>query len=104
EVVQRPDLDVYVKKVSTEAPAYPEAARQQRISGSVILVVDVAEDGSVASAEVERSEPAGVFDEAALSAVANWKFEPAMKGGKPVPARVRVPIAFEIPPKAQDAG
>lgn len=104
EVVQRPDLDVYVKKVSTETPAYPEAARQQRISGSVVLVVDVAEDGSVASAEVERSEPAGVFDEAALSAVANWKFEPAIKDGKAVAARVRVPIAFEIPPKAPEAG
>jgi TonB family protein len=104
EVVQRPDLDVYVKRVSTETPAYPEAAREQRISGNVILVVDVAEDGSVASAEVERSEPAGVFDEAALSAVANWKFEPAMKGGKAVPSRVRVPIAFEIPPKAPEAG
>src|SRR3546814_17794991 len=50
-------IDVYVEKVSTEAPAYPEAAKEQRISGKVFLVVDVAADGSVAKAEVERSEP-----------------------------------------------
>lgn len=102
QAVARPDLDVYVEKVSTEAPAYPEAAKEQRISGKVFLVVDVAADGSVAKAEVERSEPAGVFDEAALEAVEKWKFTPAMKDGKPVASRVRVPIAFVIPPKAAE--
>ena len=98
-----PDLDWYARKVSTPAPAYPEAARTQRISGTVTLIVDIAADGSVSGAEVDRGEPAGVFDDAALAAVANWKFQPAMKDGKAVSSRVRVPIAFKIPPKAEKA-
>ena len=97
-----PDLDWYARKVSTPAPAYPEAARTQRISGTVMLIVDIAADGSVSGAEVDRGEPAGVFDDAALAAVANWKFQPAMKDGKAVPSRVRVPIAFKIPPKTAE--
>src|SRR5690606_12969634 len=98
----KPDLDWYARKVSTPAPAYPEAARAQRISGMVVLLIDIAADGSVAKAEIDRGEPAGVFDDAALAAVANWKFQPAMKDGKAVPSRVRVPIEFAMKPKVED--
>jgi TonB family protein len=61
--------------------------------------VNVAADGSVADAVVERSEPKGVFDANALQAVKGWKFNPAIKDGKAVAAQVRVPVDFRPDPK-----
>ena len=83
-----------VAGVALPAPAYPEAALEQGISGKVILIVDVAADGSVAAAKVERADPAGVFDATALEKVKKWRFTPAMKDGKPVASQVRVPIEW----------
>ncbi len=86
--------DTYVGEVRIPAPAYPKAAADAGISGKVVLIVDVAADGTVANAEVEKSEPAGVFDANALAAVRKWLFKPATKDGKPVGGRIRVPIEF----------
>lgn len=104
QVVSQSIVDRGAIRVSLQPPAYPVEAKKQKVGGTVFLLVDVAADGSVAGARVERSEPAGVFDEAALSTVSKWKFNPAMKGGRPVASRVRVPIRFEIKPGAPKAG
>lgn len=76
------------------APKYPAAAAEQKLGGRVMLVVDLAADGSVTDAMVESAQPAGVFDASALQAVKSWKFNPQMEDGKPVAGRVRVPIDF----------
>lgn len=86
--------DTYVGEVRVPAPAYPKAAADAGISGKVVLIIDVAADGTVANVEVEKSEPAGVFDANALAAVRKWLFKPATKDGKPVGGRIRVPIEF----------
>ena len=82
------------------APRYPEEAARQRLGGRVMLLVTVREDGSVADVQVEDSAPAGVFEAATLEAARQWRFEPALEQGKPVQARVRVPVEFEIPAPA----
>jgi protein TonB len=35
------------------------------------------------------------FEKPALDAVRQWRFEPAMKGGKRVSCRMRVPMRFQ---------
>lgn len=80
---------------SMPAPAYPTDALAKGIGGTVVLIVDVAADGSVSKAVVERAEPAGVFDAAALESVKTWKFSPAVKDGTAMPSRVRVPVMFD---------
>jgi TonB family protein len=80
------------------APIYAWFAGVHNLSGRVELLVDVAADGSVANAVVERSEPKGVFDANALQAVKGWKFNPAIKDGKAVAAQVRVPVDFRPDP------
>lgn len=78
-------------------PQFPATAKDAGISGRVDVEVDVDVDGRVTAVDVVRSEPAGVFDEAAISAVRKWTFNPGIDAatGKPAPARVRVPIRFE---------
>lgn len=77
-------------------PSYPEEAANARVEGRVVLLVDVAPDGSVAAATIETSRPAGVFDAAVLKAVRGWTFNPAMNNGAAVAGRVRVPVDFAL--------
>ena len=49
--------------------------------------------GNVASTSVSKSSnPA--FDQAALDAVARWKFKPAKKAGQPVAVTVVLPVRY----------
>jgi TonB family protein len=66
---------------------FPPAAAAQRVEGYVLVVYDVGVDGTVANARVVESDPPGVFDEAALKAVSNWRFQPAVERGEIVPAQ-----------------
>lgn len=91
---------VGVRSKAATPPRYPAAAFEAGITGKVILLVDVAADGSVADVQVETSQPQGVFDQVTLDAARQWRFEPAMKGGKPVAGRIRVPVTFEMDPPA----
>lgn len=87
----------------TPAPVYPVAAAAQRIGGKVVLLIDIDAEGRATAVEVERSEPAGVFDKAAVDAAMRWTFSPERKDGKPVPSRVRVPVEFKPDPPAPPA-
>ena len=97
-------VDIRSKQLAP--PKYPADAVAARTTGEVVVIVDVAADGSVSDARVENSEPAGVFDQVTLDAVKKWTFQPALEDGKPVAGRVRVPVTFEMdkPVDAQAGG
>ncbi|MEM7220475.1 MAG: energy transducer TonB [Pseudomonadota bacterium] len=63
--------------------AYPEAARAAGTSGWVKVRYDVSAAGRVENASVIAAVPALVFDAAALQAVSSWRFQPALRDGKP---------------------
>lgn len=71
--------------LSRTAPVYPKQAREQGLSGSVELEIEIGADGRVRSVRVLKSTPAKVFDEAALAAIREWLFKPGMAAGKPAP-------------------
>lgn len=54
--------------ISAPKPVIPDGACQQRLSGWVELEFAVLPDGRVAEARVVKSQPAGVFDAAAVTA------------------------------------
>jgi TonB family protein len=89
-----PDQEV-VSVGSMVPPRYPAEAASQGVGGKVNLVIDVDAQGHPADIEVESAEPAGVFDQAAVDAARNWRFEPKIENGKPVASRIRVPLEFE---------
>lgn len=80
----------------TAPPAYPKDERDQKIEGSVLLIVDVAADGTVTKVELERGSKNSNLDREAATAVAKWKFTPEIKDGKAVAGRVRVPVEFRM--------
>lgn len=90
-------------RVST-APKYPADAAKAGIGGKVLLLVDVDAAGNVTHAEVESATPPGVFDAVSLDAVKRWKFEPRTENGRPVAARVRVPVTFDADKAEKPAG
>ena len=64
-------------------------------------MIDIDPTGTPTSVAVERSAPAGVFDQASMDAAMKWRFEPAVEDGRPVASRVRVPVDFKAPGTAQ---
>jgi hypothetical protein len=61
----------------------------------VLLTVTVNADGTVRSAvPAEENEP---FSGVAVRAALGWRYQPAMRGGNPVAARIRVEISFHPP-------
>lgn len=76
------------------APNYPGEMRGKKVAGVVTVLFIVDASGKVQSPKVERAtHPA--FEKPALEAVRQWKFEPAVKGGKRVACSMRVPIKFQ---------
>jgi TonB family protein len=71
---------------------YPPEAAAAGIQGNVLAEIVVNEAGLVSEARVVRSVP--MLDEAALQAVQNWRFEPAMVDGRAVPVRMVVTVNF----------
>ncbi len=79
-----------------QAPKYPEAAYQQGIQGVVQLVVDVSAQGTATRVRLYKTSGHELLDQAALETVQRWRFQPATYQNRPVNARVRVPVRFEI--------
>jgi periplasmic protein TonB len=64
-----------VKPVKKVKPIYPREAEQQHIQGSVKVRLSVDLEGNVSDAQILSAEPPGVFDEAVLTAVRQYKFK-----------------------------
>ena len=76
--------------LSGAEPLYPSAARQAGIQGHVVIRYDLTAEGAVVNAEVLAAEPPGVFEEAALAAIAQWRFRPATAQGKSIASQGRI--------------
>lgn len=63
--------------IADASPRYPLPALNRKIEGSVEISFTILPDGRTGAARLVSSEPAGVFDDAALAAVARLRFEPS---------------------------
>lgn len=78
------------------SPGYPDSARAQGQEGTVTLRVTVDEDGAVSAAEIAESSGVRALDRAALQAVRRWEYDPAFRGGAPVPGGTLERIVFKL--------
>lgn len=81
---------------SNPKPNYPQAAKRRGMTGVVELLVRVDETGMAVAVELKHSSGFSVLDREALKAVAQWRFEPARRGGVAVAGEVVVPIRFRL--------
>ena len=70
--------------ISGAEMVYPPAAKAEGIEGYVVIRYEVTAEGIVINAEVVEAEPEGVFEEAALASIVQWRFRAATEGGRPV--------------------
>jgi TonB family protein len=87
--------DVKVARLlSSVPPAYPQMARTQRVSGDVTIDALIDVNGRVSTMRV-ISGPA-LLHEAALSAVKQWKYQPAALNGVPTATHLNVTVQFRL--------
>ena len=75
-------------------PDYPITLRQRGIEGTVWLRVHVDRSGLPEQIILFKTSGYRLFDEAALRAVARWRFRPARSNGQHIASWVEFPVRF----------
>ena len=89
--------DAPPERVVAVPPVCPPTAKWLNLKGHVTLAIVVKVDGTVADRpRAVAARPAGRgFEEAAIDAVRKWRFNPAIRGGKPVEASLTIGVDIE---------
>ena len=82
------------RKIHDAPPVYPPAARAAGVQGLVILEATVDPTGQVGDINILKSVPE--LDEAAIAAVEQWRYEPTVVDGVPVPVSMTLTIHFSL--------
>jgi len=78
------------------APGYPLHAKKRGYEGTVILEVLVTKEGKAGKVSVFQSSHYSLLDEAAVSSVKKWRFEPGKRGDEKMDMPVKIPIRFKL--------
>ena len=78
--------------ISSVMPVYPAMARETGIDGDVVIDTTIDKNGKVTFTKV-ISGPS-MLREAALDALRQWKYQPSLLNGDPVPVQMTVTIKF----------
>jgi RNA polymerase sigma factor (sigma-70 family) len=76
-------------------PRYPAGLSQAGVEGEAVVSFVVGADGAVRDVRVVRATQPD-FGAAAMEALKQWRFQPGLKGGAPVNARVSMPMRFTV--------
>ncbi len=76
-------------------PEFSEEARKAKFQGTVIINAEVDASGRATHLTVISSPGLGL-DLKALEAVAQWRFRPAYRDGKPFTTTARIEVAFHL--------
>jgi len=77
-------------------PEYPPSAKQARLSGRVVVLINLNALGQPISARVSESSGVPAFDEAAVRAARSSEFYPKTVAGIPMPSEVTAPYRFSL--------
>lgn len=100
---QEPVFTPYTKKpeladrrgaVRAVERSYPDELKTDGVSGTVIVWVFIDTEGRVRNAAVKESSGHEALDRAALEAVRDFQFEPALQKDEPVPVWFSMPITY----------
>ncbi|MDR3163438.1 MAG: energy transducer TonB [Helicobacteraceae bacterium] len=82
--------------ISGLSPQYPRAAEIRRIEGEVELEFIIDESGNVRDIKVITAANGDYFIDAAIKAVARWRFAPKIVNGKPARQLARQNFTFRL--------
>jgi protein TonB len=91
------EIDQKPRAVFQASPIYPSSMRTTEGLVTILCIVD--SSGKVTTPRIEKASHPD-FEKPAIDAVKQWKFEPAVKGGKRVACKIRIPIRFKPRQKA----
>ncbi len=83
------------RPLQTVRASYPPMALRMGLEADVVLKVQVDSDGKVIKIEIVKGAGMG-FDDEALKAVKQFRFEPAKKGGKNIPSEFTYIYRFRL--------
>lgn len=75
-------------------PVYPAIARAARMEGTVILHAVISKDGVIENLRVEAGPT--MLQQAALDAVAQWRYRPFLLNGSPVEVETTINVVFSL--------
>jgi TonB family protein len=75
-------------------PTYPQAAKDARIQGDMVLQIKVSPQGNVSWVKPVSGHP--LFAEPAMNAVAQWKYKPYELNGEPAEVDTTVVLRFSM--------
>jgi len=75
-------------------PDYPPAAKEARISGTVVLEAIIGKDGAIRALKVISGH--STLQQAALDAVRQWRYRPYLLNGEPVEVRTTINVIFSL--------
>jgi TonB family protein len=87
-----------LKLLKSVRPVYPVKALRNAVEGWVEMEFTIAESGAVRGIAVRAANPPGVFEQAAVGALSQWRYQPILRGATPIAQRARIRIRFVLGP------
>lgn len=86
-----------VPLASNRQPEYPARALRSGVEGSVSVLIQINARGVPTDVRVvsRRGERSRDLDRAVMNAARDWRFDPAIRDGRPVAGEVILPVAFQ---------
>jgi periplasmic protein TonB len=81
---------------SNQQPVYPLLSRRQEEQGTVILRILVTAHGTADRVQVRQTSGYPLLDASAVSAVQQWRFNPASVNNKPIAEWYQIAIPFTL--------
>lgn len=88
--------DIAPRMASTMKPEFPAQLRAQGLEGDVVLQITLDAAGRVTQVVVVEASDYPAFNDAAVAAMGKAMFEPAMRKGQPISARIRFTVRFRL--------
>lgn len=91
--VTQPSVD---SRFGLSEPPYPASERRDGHQGTVMLAIEVLENGRIGQVRIDSSSGYARLDEAAVRQAKRWRLKPGMRDGVPVIMWKRIPVHFRL--------
>jgi TonB family protein len=81
-------------KIDGENPIYPPEAREEKVSGTVVLHAVISKTGAVSELQVTSGPE--LLQASAMEAVRTWHYKPFLLNGKPVAVATTINVTYNL--------